>query len=464
MLGKRALVVDDSRSARVILRKMLEQYDLEVDTAESAEEAIDYLRHRRPDAIFMDHNMPGMDGLQAVKIIKDDPKTATIPIMMYTSREGEVYVGQARALGALGILPKQVEPAELFKILRRINLVPERRRGPSDTPSADDEGTGERLPELPLAVIDEIVRIAVDTAEASHSTRRAQLKQLFEIQRERFQQDLQTMQQTVTEDFQRQLEAHLGTGEVGNNASSRGNSRRRMAMLGMAAVLMLLLIPIVWLSNRYDAAETALAGAQAQIVLLKQKEQIVDARQVQKWLATFNAEHSGMSGAALNNAALLKAVEWALNRGGTFGFDGPALGDTQKEMLQGLLSYLESAGFRGEVRLNVHFGDFCLVADASGGLELAPPDLPIEECDVIGRPSEPRPGLAGQQSIAFGSFLASSPLVNNGDIQIVIEPVQGETPDSALRHQSSAATAGEWNRVAQLDNRIEISLVPEARE
>ena len=54
--------------------------------------------------------MPGMDGLQAVQAIKNDPRTATIPIMMYTSQEGELYLGQARALGAVGVLPKQIKP------------------------------------------------------------------------------------------------------------------------------------------------------------------------------------------------------------------------------------------------------------------------------------------------------------------------------------------------------------------
>src|SRR5580704_12704671 len=66
---KRALVVDDSKSARVILSRMLEKYDIEVDMAESAEQAIEYLKHDRPDAIFMDHLMPGMDGLQAVQAV-----------------------------------------------------------------------------------------------------------------------------------------------------------------------------------------------------------------------------------------------------------------------------------------------------------------------------------------------------------------------------------------------------------
>ena len=121
------MVVDDSKSARVILSRMLEKYDIEVDMAESAEQAIEYLKHGRPDAIFMDHLMPGMDGLQAVQAIKSNPQTATIPIMMYTSQEGELYVGQARALGAMGVLPKQVRPVDVSKVLYELHLLPDRR-------------------------------------------------------------------------------------------------------------------------------------------------------------------------------------------------------------------------------------------------------------------------------------------------------------------------------------------------
>ncbi|HVC31056.1 MAG TPA: response regulator, partial [Steroidobacteraceae bacterium] len=77
MAQKRALIVDDSRSARLFLARILEKHDIQVDSVESAEAAIGYLASRRPDVIFMDHLMPGMDGFQAVQAIKDDPRTAT---------------------------------------------------------------------------------------------------------------------------------------------------------------------------------------------------------------------------------------------------------------------------------------------------------------------------------------------------------------------------------------------------
>src|SRR6202047_2897050 len=127
MGAKRALIVDDSKSARVFLARALEKYDIDVDSAENSEAAIEYLSSNRPDVIFMDHMMPGMDGFQAVQAIKNDPRTATIPIMMYTSQEGELYLGQARALGAVGVLPKQIKPTDVSKVLYELHLVPDRR-------------------------------------------------------------------------------------------------------------------------------------------------------------------------------------------------------------------------------------------------------------------------------------------------------------------------------------------------
>src|SRR5438105_2145238 len=149
MGAKRALIVDDSKSARLFLARALEKYDIDVDNAESAEAAIEYLSHNHPDVIFMDHLMPGMDGLQAVRVIKNDPRTATIPVMMYTSQEGELFLGQARALGAVGVLPKQIRPTDVSKVLSQLHLVSERRtvEQPSFTPvDAPAEAAAEESP------------------------------------------------------------------------------------------------------------------------------------------------------------------------------------------------------------------------------------------------------------------------------------------------------------------------------
>src|SRR5579863_38362 len=146
MGARRALVVDDSRSARAFLTRILERYELAVDGVDSAEQALTYLAQQRPDVIFMDHLMPGMDGFQALQAIKNNPRTATIPIMMYTSQEGELYLSQARALGAIGVLPKQIKHADLSKALDQLKLLgePKLTSAAAATPTA---ATG--APELP---------------------------------------------------------------------------------------------------------------------------------------------------------------------------------------------------------------------------------------------------------------------------------------------------------------------------
>src|SRR5918997_4117669 len=137
-MSKRALIVDDSRSARVILSRMLEGYGLQVDSSESAEHALEYLRQARPDVIFMDHLMPGMDGFQAIQAIKGNPDTATIPVIMYTSQERDLYLSQARALGAVGVLPKTVKQADVSKVLYQLRLLPDRRENRVVAAANDD--------------------------------------------------------------------------------------------------------------------------------------------------------------------------------------------------------------------------------------------------------------------------------------------------------------------------------------
>ncbi len=120
---RHVLVVDDSKSARLMLRKMLQGFGLTVDTVDSAEEALNYLRGQRPDAIFMDHTMPGLDGLAAVRQIKGDPVIAAIPVTMYTSKDEPAYQDEARAAGAMGVLIKPATPDALSAVLEQMNVL-----------------------------------------------------------------------------------------------------------------------------------------------------------------------------------------------------------------------------------------------------------------------------------------------------------------------------------------------------
>lgn len=116
----RILLVDDSKSARYALRLQLQKFGVAVETAESAEAALERIREDPPDAVFMDHTMPGMNGFEALEILKATPVTAHIPVVMCTSNEDPEFIAQAQRKGALDIVSKSTAGEKLGNLLRRL--------------------------------------------------------------------------------------------------------------------------------------------------------------------------------------------------------------------------------------------------------------------------------------------------------------------------------------------------------
>ncbi len=122
MAIKNALLVDDSKVARFALSKLLEGREMAVNMAGSAEEALDYLNNNdRPDVIFMDHLMPGMNGVEATKAIKGNPATAGIPIIMCTSKKSQSFMDEARNFGVYNILTKPPQDEGLTSLLDQLS-------------------------------------------------------------------------------------------------------------------------------------------------------------------------------------------------------------------------------------------------------------------------------------------------------------------------------------------------------
>jgi len=96
---------------------MLQRHDFAVEMVDSAEAALTFLQENRPDAIFMDHLMKGMDGLEATALIKQNPATKDIPVVMCTSNEGGEYTDKAKSVGALGTLLKPPAPEKLEEVI-----------------------------------------------------------------------------------------------------------------------------------------------------------------------------------------------------------------------------------------------------------------------------------------------------------------------------------------------------------
>ncbi|HVL02109.1 MAG TPA: response regulator [Dongiaceae bacterium] len=122
MSALQTLVVDDSASARNVLKRLLERKGAQVDQSESGLQALDYLKTKKPDIIFMDHTMPGMSGLEAIRAMRNNPDTASIPVVMYTSENDEAYKQEAIATGAVGIIPKPATWNKISEVLAEVTV------------------------------------------------------------------------------------------------------------------------------------------------------------------------------------------------------------------------------------------------------------------------------------------------------------------------------------------------------
>lgn len=125
-----ALVVDDSPSARFILQRLLERQHIRVDVAGSGRQALAYLREHRPDVVFMDDMMPDMEGQEAVDRLGADPRTAGIPIIMYTGREYAANTPPPPQRGVIGVLSKPFAPSDVDALLARLEQIPRARPEP----------------------------------------------------------------------------------------------------------------------------------------------------------------------------------------------------------------------------------------------------------------------------------------------------------------------------------------------
>lgn len=126
--GVRVLIVDDNAVNRKVARGFLKNYAFDLDEAEGGPQAIELVRANRYDIIFMDHMMPGMDGIEAAQIIRRDcGENGTAPVMAaLTANAMEGMREHFLECGFDDFISKPLDRAELNQLLLR--WVPETGR------------------------------------------------------------------------------------------------------------------------------------------------------------------------------------------------------------------------------------------------------------------------------------------------------------------------------------------------
>ena len=477
MSAKRALVVDDSKSARTFLAKMLEKYELDVVSVESAEQAIEYLGHHRPDVIFMDHLMPGMDGFQAVQTIKNNPRTATIPIMMYTSQEGELYVGQARALGAVGVLPKQIKPADVSKVLYQLHLLPERRSSEQHTfraASAGDPESDDADSALPDGYPSGLAA-RHSSVTARPITEAALREQLGELRRA-FGAALDNQAERL------KSELHAASGEfsmtdtfvsAGAEIPKRGRPWTAIAAALAGVIAVASLIVAAQQAAHTQALASQIAALRTTLGRLEPASNGAGPAAGSRAAAVASRAVPGSGTGAASEAAEADPIDGTMPVASAVAFRRASaarpvvevvpygedpFGGPRLDSLRQLFDRLIAQGYRGTVEVRVFPGRFCLTGNASDGYALASDETAYARCDLIGASLPRDDNGAPRVSVAFADLTAELRSASHGAIDVQV--ISGDDKATLVAYPlvSDSLTAGEWNRAAGANNRIEIRL------
>jgi len=121
-LSKRSLilVVEDNPTNQLLTTMVLNRDGFETAVADSAEDALEFIKSRRPDLILMDVQLPGMDGLTFASSLRSIPEAAGVPVVALTSHAMRGDRERAIAAGCVGYLSKPIDTRTLSDELRAL--------------------------------------------------------------------------------------------------------------------------------------------------------------------------------------------------------------------------------------------------------------------------------------------------------------------------------------------------------
>jgi len=110
------LVVDDDLPILILMRSLLREYGFEAVTAESGKQALVEARNQRPSVVLVDKNMPGMDGAEVVRALRNEPDFQALPILILSGQP--ISRSDLAAIGADAAVLKPFDVSELIAQLR----------------------------------------------------------------------------------------------------------------------------------------------------------------------------------------------------------------------------------------------------------------------------------------------------------------------------------------------------------
>jgi CheY-like chemotaxis protein len=118
-----ALVIDDNKQTTDALLQMLKIWDIPARSALNPSSAMTLLKADTPGVVFLDINMPGVDGFEVLGYLKREPRLAKIPVIIVTSDDQPLTYKRAKEGGAEAVIIKPVMVDILEKALIKVDLI-----------------------------------------------------------------------------------------------------------------------------------------------------------------------------------------------------------------------------------------------------------------------------------------------------------------------------------------------------
>jgi CheY-like chemotaxis protein len=422
----------------------------------------------------MDHLMPGMDGFQAVQAIKNNPLTATIPIMMYTSQEGELYLGQARALGAVGVLPKQIKPTDVSKVLYQLHLLQDRRSPQQTTFRA----VSVAVPEVEQSAANDsgvVPKILTETV----------LREQFAELRRALVAGVDTQTERITAEVRALLLEAFPSTTPPVAGTVSGPAARPPAqwawIVASAALAIAFVTTLLWWqqSNQLRALSAEVAQLRRDLSLAPDE---TGTGATGAAAAAAVLSDPAATAARINAAKKASAVDSVASAGtrpapaaGTGGqappralptdskplvisvpYGADALSGPRLDLVRQLLERLVKENHSGVVDIKSFPGRFCLMGNANDGYSIAPDETLFSKCDLVGNPSDDALSPAQRTPLPFANLVGAVRNSSHGALDVQVSTGDASASIAQYPSVSPELTAGEWNRAGGANNRVEI--------
>ncbi len=116
---KKILIIDDEPDLLEIIKLRLEAEGFEVMVAEGGEKGFHLAKEKKPDLIFLDIMMPGLNGFETAVLLQKDPLTRSVPIVLLTAKTQDADREEGTRVGAVDYI---VKPFEINDFINKINI------------------------------------------------------------------------------------------------------------------------------------------------------------------------------------------------------------------------------------------------------------------------------------------------------------------------------------------------------